>query len=886
MIGDAALVGRAEELDFLRAAVTEAGGAVIGGAAGVGKTRLARELAAHLEGWCVEWTAATPATAELPLGGVAGLGLGDNGKSPAGGAAALLNALTAKLVERAEGRRVAVVVDDAHLLDDLSSAFIHRVAVTRTASVLLTVRTGEQPSPTIVQLYKDAVLPRLELQPLAIAEFAELAEAIVGGPIDEATTVALWRSTAGNVLFLRELLADAGDAHAGSVEDGVWRWHRGAAVGPRLAELVADRMGRLEGVRRVLAEVLAVAEPLGPGLLSHVVPDADLAEAERSGLIVVDEDGRRAAVRLAHPLFAEVVRARLGVLARRDVQRRLAEALEAIGAHRRTDVLRLAIWRLDSGTASDARLLTQAAEAARQGFDPTLAVRLARASLDIGPSVAAQITLGGALADLGKFADAAAFLDQVDGTGLDGTAFQALTRDRAWTAFHTPAGLAAAQHTLAVAEAATADPVLQCLARGDLAVALSYHGLFEEALAVSEPLIAPEMDERVRLRSLSGVGAGLAMAGHFDRVLALCDELEPVARRRGRELPRATTWVIGTRANAMILSGRVAESVAMLSPLFAPGAPPLGRPSDHAYAMVKFARALLLAGRPSSALAALDTAASTLRTNDGNGCFVWCLSLMAEAHALLGDPGAGAHLARQAIDRRSAGFAVFDGDAARARAWVVAAAGEHSRAVAELTAAAESQQARGQQAFALFALHDAQRLGAPIGRRVEDLAADIDGPFAAAVALHATGVREGAGEVIEEAADRFASHGMWVLAAETAADAAHAWREAGRTAQAAAMARASESSLGNSELAALPIARHRANAARPAPLTRRELEVASLAAQGLSNGDIAARLVLSVRTVESHLYAACRKTGANRRHELAVVLGEVRHGGRSDSGSS
>ena len=42
--------------------------------------------------------------------------------------------------------------------------------------------------------------------------------------------------------------------------------------------------------------------------------------------------------------------------------------------------------------------------------------------------------------------------------------------------------------------------------------------------------------------------------------------------------------------------------------------------------------------------------------------------------------------------------------------------------------------------------------------------------------------------------------------------------------------------------------------------------------QGLSNGAIAERLTLSVRTVEGHIYRAMAKTGAKDREELARML--------------
>ena len=63
--------------------------------------------------------------------------------------------------------------------------------------------------------------------------------------------------------------------------------------------------------------------------------------------------------------------------------------------------------------------------------------------------------------------------------------------------------------------------------------------------------------------------------------------------------------------------------------------------------------------------------------------------------------------------------------------------------------------------------------------------------------------------------------------------------------------------------------------AAPTRLTRREREIATLAAGGMTSKAIAQRLVLSVRTVDSHLAGSYAKLGVHSREGLQKALAET-----------
>jgi len=76
----------------------------------------------------------------------------------------------------------------------------------------------------------------------------------------------------------------------------------------------------------------------------------------------------------------------------------------------------------------------------------------------------------------------------------------------------------------------------------------------------------------------------------------------------------------------------------------------------------------------------------------------------------------------------------------------------------------------------------------------------------------------------------------------------------------------------------IPVGPRRATATSPAGLTAREAEVLDLLAQGLTDRDIAERLVISNRTASHHVAAILAKLGARRRGEAIAI---ARAGGAS-----
>ncbi len=861
--------GREAELRFAGEALADgaAGGIVIAGPAGVGKTRLADEIArlAAGGGCAVTWARATRSAASIPLGAFAAL-------LPAADLAGveLLTRARQALAERAAGRRLVLCVDDGQLLDAASAALVHQLVAAGEAFATVTVRRGEPLPDALRALWKDELCVLLELGPLTRAEVGRLLAAGLAGPVDGRSAAMLWELTRGNALYLRELARHGVDRGLLSEDGGVWRWRGKVEAGTRLTELVDLRIDGIGPDARRALELLAIGGPLEQALVAPAASEA----LERSELVERRTDGRRRLVDVNHPLHREAVRAQLTPTRADAIHAQLADAVEAYGARRGGDLLRIAVWRLESGATGDGALHTRAAEQALAANDATLAERLARAAVQAGAGFPAELALGRALAAAGRGLEADRLLAGLAARAGDDRERVAVALACARNLFWALDRAEDADAVLRDAAERVSDRALRQELTAQRVRLTAGQGRPQAALEAAGPLLHDgSLDERTRTTVVLGAVEALLSSGRTGEAVALTGTWLPVARRRRDELPHAEPVLLGMRAIALRLAGLLleatTESESAYEALLARRSAPSTAVEANSLGLIWLAR-----GRVRTALRFCRESAALLRDGDAVGMLAFALAGIAQAAAQAGEADA----AREAVaemERTPLGHRGFAVELELARAWSAAAGGEPSRARALAREAAALARARGQHAYAVRALHELCRLGEPAREELAELADRVDGPFAATAASHAAALLAGDGAALLAVAERFAEQGALLVAVEAADAAAAAHRDAGRQASATAAAARAGLWLTDCEGARPPTMLATPEAA---DLTPREREVALLAAAGSTSREIAERLVVSVRTVDNHLQSAYRKLGVTRRQDLPRVLTRRSHG--------
>ncbi|MBC6460189.1 helix-turn-helix domain-containing protein [Actinomadura sp. HBU206391] len=279
----------------------------------------------------------------------------------------------------------------------------------------------------------------------------------------------------------------------------------------------------------------------------------------------------------------------------------------------------------------------------------------------------------------------------------------------------------------------------------------------------------------------------------------------------------------------------------------------------------------LARGRVAGSLRLLREARAGMDGAGNAGGFLYfCQLSTTKALAVSGDFAAARRALAELWEVRHRALLLLEPEMLLARAWVAAAEGVVSEAVALTHDAAEVAAAQGQPAHEVLALHAAVCFGdGSVAGRLADLATRVAGPRAPAAAAQTAALAAGDGDALRAASIELEQMGDPLAAADAAAQAAVAHTRRGqKTLATAASARAHRlaQACDGARTPALTAA------ARPLPLTTREREIVTLAAHGLPNRAIADRLVVSVRTVEGHLYRAGTKIGTSNRAELATLL--------------
>jgi len=821
-------------------------------------------------------------------------------------------------------RPVIAVLDDVHLADPSSWDVLRHAARRFPDLPLLVVATARPAELTgndvaaevLFELEQDDALTRFELGPLERPGMAELAEVLIErAPPPELVDWLAARSR-GNALFavglLRALLEEGADLAAPRLQ----------RLPESLTERVAGRVRGLGDADRATLELLAV---LGrPVELGELVPVTGRPLADLAGTLAVllagravteSERGREIDYEIHHPVVRDAIYQGIGAARRRVLHREVAGALRRagrtgeaarhfarsaqVGDPDAVAVLREAVRQAEDREAyrEALELLGELVELLPPGDPGWLDVVDALSwgaewVVDHRADAHAQlgITAMRALADLLAGSPDLHRVAAVKFRLASFLAWGALELDEAEAAFRQAAelferagdrrqALLAARELawtrglrgdLVAMEAESIDVAARAEAIGDRFVMMQAHSaagfaaMFRGRLSTAEQqlaratAIAREDAKAYRLTALQCVSAVcLVMQGRAGETSALFQE----ARTRDAafretlllEIEAYAGWVAGDY-RASLASAREAAALnpagrswrrSWGSAFAALSAVELGEVAEARRFLARSARAVadrdtriyvqhlhqhaegVLAwcdGRRGDAVETLRRAASALLGSQNLSYAAPLLVDLAELEAESGDLDAVAGTAATLTDLASRCDSIlFRGLAALASSWAELAAGHLAAAAADARTAVELLSPTGCRGF-LGRAHHASGRAAAVGDR------------AAAVAA------------LRQAADLFDAAGAGARR-DRALAGLRALGSAGRRAAAAS--------------------------AGPASLTPREREVARLAADGLTAREIAARLFVGERTVETHLTRVYAKLGVTTKVELVRRAGEL-----------
>ena len=901
------LIGRGPEIaavESLLARIGDGGGSLLVlGDPGIGKSSLAvlASRSAAGRGMRVLACAGVPGEAHLSFAGLhqllrpvlAGAGGLPRGQREAlfvalgmaGGTAPampLVGLATLELLAAGAGRAPALVVaEDAHWLDSSTCevlAFVSRRLGADPIGLVVTARETELQNNPLAR----AGLAELRLDPLGPASAAALLDAYA--VLDPVVRQRVLAEAAGNPLALVELPAAASQHDSRRAPNG---W---IPLTRRLEQAFASRLPKLPAVTftALLAAGLndgdAVAEALASASLvaDTQVSVADLAPAVAAGLAEVDGQS----MRFRHPLVRSAVCETAGLARRQAMHRALAEVLTGVPDRQ---VWHRAAASLGPDEEVAAGLEAAAGRALRRGALAEQAAALAQAA-KLGPDSAQRgqrlIRAAWAFYDLGRTQTVLRLLDEAEPLALK-------PGDRlrlSWT--REVAGEGARSGTRPLA------------AHAELADQMRRDGDTDQALLTLENVALrywwSNPDRRTRQR-MTAVAEAMPVTGEDPRllhVLALCDPAEhgaAVLVRLGRHQPGAgtayqdyllghaaaavgaldqatpflTAAATGLRARGMLgMLSHVLLSQAWMALL-------LGHAGLAEPAAEEAARLLAEFGRPLW-VACADLARAVLAGRRGDTATATGLAGQAEGVLLMG--GLPPLLAQVQLARGTAALGAGRYDEAYEQLARIfdprdSAYHPHLRAwalvdLAEAAAGAGYQDAARRYCAGL--MPEAAATGSPLLRASLAVAVPVLASHDAQAQFDAAFGADLAAWPLHRARLQLA-YGMWLRRRQQAGESRAPLRAARDTFD--ALGAGAWAGRARRELRA---AGERSGQAAPRALdllAPQELQIARLAAEGMSNREIGQQLYLSHRTVRNHLYRIFPKLGITSRTELAAVVG-------------
>ena len=926
-----ALVGRDSEMALLTGLIREVargrgGSVLIEGEPGIGKSALVRAAVAEApEAGCqVFWGAGDELGQALPLlPFLDGLRVREPSTNPRRNTivrllrgevtadrgtdvpAVLAEQLLALVAEQCAMRPTILVVDDLQWADQASITLWGRLARSaRQVPLLLVGMMRPAPQRDDLLALRRAVddAARLQLTGLTGAAVADLVADLAGGKPDD-NLLRLADGAAGNPLYVTELVAALARSSGLTVtEAGAAELASGSAPNS-LSAAIADRLDFVAGPVR---EVLRAAALLGT---DFAVPDlaivlgrsvADLIPAvdEACAVGVLAESGHGLGFR--HPLIRAALYDEMPAPVRAAWHRDAGRALAEAGAP--PDRVARQLLRAVGGPGGPAEpvdewMLDWLARTADQlvGQAPGVAAELLTRAVASSPADSAQHGwLASRLADaLYRIGDSAA-AEQVANRALEHATEPDLLVDLHWTLAQCRmlAGLSA--ESLATLDRALASPGISARHRARLLVlAARTHinlGEVEKAgqVAASALAAASEAGDNWAMGwALHVLTLVTAVQGHLTDALPLFDRALAVTQAD----PALTDLRLLLQINKAVTLGNLDQ----YEQAFA-AAGQARHLADQVGTAIRLAQAhgalgqlLFETGRWDEALAEVEILPENLKEPAAACCDLGIAAVICFHRGEIG--AARAHLAAAVPHAERLGHRLI-GPLALARSLDCEQDGALPEALAALTDAFDGNTEELEEIEDLLA--DAVRLAAETGdmdtaqslaSQAAALAAESEIPHRQANALYCRGLLDRDASRLLAAAERYDDAGRPLLRAKALEAAAGHFVDADDRGQARdAFTQAVEvyTSLDAAADVARLQATFRAHGIRRGPhakhrrarsgwdsLTATEIKIAAFVEEGLSNPEIAARLLLSRRTVATHVSHILKKLDVHSRTDIA-----------------